>query len=77
METSPSSVPILTRMYTGSDLSPGIEQLAQRLQSVPFKQMTEYTEGDYGMSYSDLLEVKEDMMHLLDVYTNDDDVMLE
>ncbi|CDS11095.1 hypothetical protein LRAMOSA03359 [Lichtheimia ramosa] len=77
LETSPSSVPILTRMYTGSELSPGIEQLAQRLQSMPFKQMTEYTEGDYGMSYSDLLEVKEDMMYLLDVYTNDDDVMLE
>ncbi|KAI8145038.1 tubulin domain-containing protein [Fennellomyces sp. T-0311] len=72
-----NSVPILSRMYTGPELCPEIDNLVKQVESAPFRQMSDYSEGKYGLAYADYLELKEGLMHLSDAYSEDTELMLE
>ncbi|KAI7849286.1 tubulin domain-containing protein [Circinella umbellata] len=77
-ETEPvNSIPVLSRMYTGTELQPEIDYLAKQVEVVPFAQMSDYSEGAYGLAQADYLELKEEIMRLSDSYSNDSEIMLE
>ena len=64
-------------MYTGTELHPEIDYLAKQVEVLPFGQMSDYSEGTYGLAQADYLELKEEIMRLSDSYSNDSEIMLE
>lgn len=64
-------------MYSGPELQPEIKDLVDQLETVPFKQLTEYGEGEYGLGQAEYSETKENLMQLLDAYDDSQDLMVE
>lgn len=69
--SSPSQLPILTRLYTSSALCPELHHLEHGLKRISLRQLHEYTEGDYGLAQEDMDEAREVLLRLADVYEND------
>jgi hypothetical protein len=70
------SLPILTRMQSGSELKSTIDHQLKCLDRIVFADFYEYSQGECALSKEDFLETKEALITLSDVYTNDDDNMM-
>lgn len=70
------SIPILTRMQSGSELKSTIDHQLKGLEKIVFADFYEYSQGERALSKEDFLDTKEALITLSDVYTNDDDNMM-
>ncbi|KAI9338876.1 tubulin domain-containing protein [Pilaira anomala] len=70
------SVPAMTRLVSGSMLKATVDQQLKNLEKIRFADFFEYSQGECALSKEDFLETKEALISLSDVYTNDDDNMM-
>ncbi|CAO3655803.1 unnamed protein product [Mucor hiemalis] len=70
------SVPVLSRLQSGSELKATIDSQLKNLEKINFADFYEYSQGECALSKEDFLETKESLITLSDVYTNDDDNMM-
>lgn len=70
------SVPVLSRLQSGSELKATIDNQLKNLEKINFADFYEYSQGECALSKEDFLETKEALITLSDVYTNDDDNMM-
>jgi hypothetical protein len=71
-----TSIPIMTRLQSGSELKYTVDQQLKQLEKIHFADFYEYSQGECALSKEDFLETKEALITLSDVYTNDDDMMM-
>lgn len=71
-----TSVPIMTRLQSGSELKYTVDQHLKQLEKIRFADFYEYSQGECALTNEDFLETKEALITLSDVYTNDDDMMM-
>lgn len=72
----PRSVPVHSRLQSGSELKYSIDHQLKQLDKIVFADFHEYSQGESGLSREDFLEMKEALITLSDVYTTDDDMMM-
>ncbi|KAI9261367.1 tubulin domain-containing protein [Helicostylum pulchrum] len=70
------SVPVMTRLESGSILKATVDQQLKNLEKIRFADFYEYAQGECALTREDFLETKEALIGLSDVYTNDDDNMM-
>lgn len=73
---TPKSVPVLSRLQSGSELKASIDNQLKNMEKINFADFYEYSQGECALSKEDFLETKEALITLSDVYTNDDDNMM-
>ncbi|KAI8647274.1 tubulin domain-containing protein [Parasitella parasitica] len=72
----PQSLPVFTRLESGSILKDTLDHNISNLNKIVFKDFLEYNQGEGGLSREDFLETKESLISLSDNYRTDDDNMV-